>query len=60
MGKVTFKAVAWIENERDLLPGDNEYISLVTKVSGGKGASAAGIDPDVDNDWLFLPLVADK
>ncbi len=33
IGKVNFKAVATIQNYRDALPGDNEYISLPVKVS---------------------------
>ena len=33
IGKVTFKAIASIENARDALPADNEAISPPTKVS---------------------------
>jgi len=33
LGKVTFKAVANLQNARDALPADNEAISPPTKVS---------------------------
>ena len=33
MGKVTFKATAWIMDHRDVLPADNEAISSPPKVS---------------------------
>jgi PKD repeat protein len=36
IGKVTFKAVATIQNARDALPADNAAISLPVKVSGKK------------------------
>jgi hypothetical protein len=33
IGKVTFWAVAWLQNARDALPADNEAISAPTKVN---------------------------
>lgn len=35
IGKVIFKAVATIEDQRDAFPADNEFISFAVKVTGG-------------------------
>lgn len=40
VGKVTFKAIATIEDGRDALPADNEFISLPVIVSAATGRSA--------------------
>lgn len=55
IGKVTFTAVATIENVRDALPADNETISLPTKVGSGKGVRAGTAEEGMDEVLLFLP-----
>jgi hypothetical protein len=59
LGKVTFKAEAYISGYSDMLPGDNTVISLPTKVSGGK-VKAAGVlgDEEEEGSLLFLPMMA--
>ena len=43
IGKVIFKAVAYIENNNDAFPADNEFISFAVNVTGGgNNASAEG------------------
>lgn len=41
MGKVSFKAIAYLAYNRDALPGDNEAISPPVPVRGGVGAASA-------------------
>lgn len=41
IGKVSFRAIAYLESGRDALPGDNEAISPPIPVRGGVGAAAA-------------------
>ena len=45
LGKVTFKAIAILNNARDALSADNEAISLPTKVTGYKPYSATIVNP---------------
>lgn len=57
IGKVTFKAVATIENARDVLPADNEAISSPVKI-GSKGAKDGAFDEEATkSNSVFLPLV---
>jgi PKD repeat protein len=44
IGKVSFRAIAYLESGRDALPGDNEAISPPIPVRGGVGA--ASVDED--------------
>lgn len=59
LGKVTFKAEAYINGYSDMLSGDNTVISLPTKVSGGN-VKAAGVlgDEEENSSFLFLPAVS--
>jgi PKD repeat protein len=60
LGKVTFKAEAYISGYTDMLQGDNTVISLPTKVSGGsiKAAGVAGEEEEENSSFLFLPAVS--
>jgi hypothetical protein len=60
MGKVTFRAEAWLENYYDPFPSDNSAIaSPPTKVSGAAGgATVAGVQ-DEPGFTLLLPAIAE-
>ncbi len=47
VGKVIFKAVALIENYRDIFPADNEFISFAVNVTSG--GNATGLAEDAVN-----------
>lgn len=49
VGKVIFKAVAGIEDQRDAFPADNEFISFAVKVTGGGRNSATGSDDAINS-----------
>jgi len=60
IGKVIFKAVAEIEDQRDAFPADNEFISFAVKVTGGgrnstadsNGGAIAGAAVDEMSDYV--------
>lgn len=57
VGKVTFKAIAQIENGRDALSADNEAVSAPVKI-GNKGAKDGAFDEEATkSNSVFLPLV---
>jgi hypothetical protein len=60
-GKTTFKAVAEIVDEVDVLPADNIIIALPTKVKGAQVSTAdEGETVAVEDGVLFLPLVTSE
>lgn len=48
IGKVIFRAIAYIENANDAFPADNEFISFAVNVRGG-GNNATGSDEGAIN-----------
>lgn len=61
VGKVTFRAIATLAGARDMLPADNEAISLSTKVSGGEAKGADAVQDNEANDdagsMIYLPII---